>query len=64
MYLLSIVVAESGRHVERQEMSGEPGIVTQRVNDVMLNQTDDAVVDGLWVHYSARKWYPSVLKHS
>ena len=52
-----IVVAETSVPLERQEMSHEPGIVTERVKDVIMNQTADPVVDGLWVHYTAKQWY-------
>ena len=41
-------------------MSADPGIVTDKCQDVMLNQTDDVVVDGLWGHYSDREWYSTI----
>ena len=58
------MVQEAGREdINFVPMSNEEGVVTNRVMDVMKNQLDDKVVDGLWVHYTAKQWlvyYPNL----
>ena len=51
-----LVVGQVRQGSDRIPLSNEPGIVTTRVREVMVNQTDDVNVDGLWVHYSAKQW--------
>ena len=57
------MVAYANEGEDEEAIPSDLGIVTRRVADVMNNQTDDAVVDGLWVHYSARRWYIYVYTH-
>ena len=55
-----VVVEQAVTGTEFVPMSADPGIVTDKCQDVMLNQTDNVVVDGLWGHYSDREWYSTI----